>query len=186
MGGEEKKRKKLSVRVFIDGSNIYFAQKKLGKWLDWVKVKNYLEKNYQLLEIRYYQGVRKGDQKIQPFLRKLGKIGFTVINKPVKKIVDEKGNVIEKANFDVEITGDILELINDTEAIVLFSGDSDFDYLVGLLHKHGRQIFVYSSKKTLSWELKLAADQCFLLEDLLDLTKEEGFVKLDKVIGTAP
>ena len=27
--------------VFIDGSNIYFAQKKMGKWLDWVKVKKY-------------------------------------------------------------------------------------------------------------------------------------------------
>lgn len=169
---------KLKVNVFIEGSNIYFAQKKLGKWLDWVKVKQYLSKTYNVLEIRYYAGVRKNDQKVQAFLRKLGKIGFTIISKPVKIIVDETGKKIEKANFDVEITGDILKSLKNIEVIILFSGDSDFDYLVKLLHEQGRQLFVYSSKKTLSWELKLSADKHFFLEDFLDLTKGEKFVRV--------
>lgn len=30
--------------VFIDGSNTYFAQKKSGFWLDWVKVRRFFEK----------------------------------------------------------------------------------------------------------------------------------------------
>lgn len=73
--------KKLRVKVFIEGSNIYFAQKKMGLWLDWVKVKQYLNKTYHVLEIRYYIGVRKNDPGVQPFLRKLGKIGFVITSK---------------------------------------------------------------------------------------------------------
>lgn len=53
---------KLNAVIFIDGSNIYFAQKKMGKWLDWVKVQQYLENEYVILSYRYYAGVRLGDQ----------------------------------------------------------------------------------------------------------------------------
>jgi len=112
------------------------------------------------------------------FLRKLGRIGFIIISKPVKIIVEETGRKIEKANFDVEITSDVLKSLGEVNAIVLFSGDSDFDYLVKLLHEQGKQLFVYSSKKTLSWELKLSADRCFLLEDFPNLTKGKRFVRI--------
>jgi len=164
--------------VFIEGSNVYFAQKKMGKWLDWVKTKRFLEKTYEIIEIRYYIGVRRQDPKMRSFLKKLRKIGFKVITKPVKKIIDEAGRELEKANFDVEITGDTLESTTRLDIVILFSGDSDFQYLVKLLHKKGKRLFVYSSKKTLSWELKLKADKCFLLENLLHLTKGKKFVKL--------
>jgi len=170
--------KKLRAKVFIEGSNIYFAQKKMGRWLDWIKVKRYLNRTYNILEIRYYVGVRKNDERVQPFLRKLGKVGFIIISKPVKIIVDETGRKIEKANFDVEITGDVLKSIEGVDAVILFSGDSDFNYLVKLLHEQGKQLFVYSSKKTLSWELKLSADKCFLLEDFPNLTKGKQFVRI--------
>jgi len=170
--------KKLKVKVFIEGSNIYFAQKKMGLWLDWVKVKQYLNKTYHVLEIRYYIGVRKNDPGVQPFLRKLGKIGFVIISKPVKIIIEESGKKIEKANFDVEITGDVLKSLEEVNAVVIFSGDSDFEYLVKLVHEKGKQVFVYSSKKTLSWELKLSADRYFLLENLSQLTKDKFFVRI--------
>src|SRR3989338_85565 len=108
--------KKLKVIVFIDGSNIYFAQKKMGKWLDLVKVKKYLTKSYDVLEIRYYAGVRKSDEKTQSFLRKLKRISFKIITKEVKVIIDESGRKIEKANFDVEITADILTSLKKIDA----------------------------------------------------------------------
>ena len=74
---------KLKVIVFIDGSNIYFAQKKMKKWLDWVKVKKFLEKIYHVLEYRYYVGIRSHNKNSQLFLKKLQTIGFKVITKPV-------------------------------------------------------------------------------------------------------
>ena len=45
-----------------------------------------------------------------------------------------------------------------------FSGDSDFDYVVKRLKDVGKKIIVYSSKKVLSWELKLAANRYEYLE----------------------
>lgn len=174
---QNKPTKKTSL-VFIEGSNIYFAQKKMKKWLDWVKVKKFLERKYNILEICYYVGIRKYDRKMQAFLRKLRKIGFKVKTKPVKLIIDETGREIEKANFDVEITGDALEKVETFEILILFSGDSDFAYLVELLHKKGKRTYVFSSKKTLSWELKLSANKYFLLENLPDLTKKKRFVKI--------
>jgi len=164
---------KLKAKVFIEGSNIYFEQKKMGKWLDWVKVKRYLVKEYELLNIHYYIGVRYKDSKVLPFLKKLKTINFDVITKPVKLIIDESGRKIEKANFDVEITGDVLSSYKNLDVIILFSGDSDFDYLVKILHKQNKKVYVFSSRKTLSWELKLSADKHFFLEDLLNLTKED-------------
>ena len=164
--------------VFIDGSNTYFAQKKSGFWLDWVKIKYFLEKQYQVLEYRYYVGLRPNDQKIQKFLRKLGKIGFEVIYKQVKIIVDEFGNKFEKANFDVEITADILKNLGRVDIVIVFSGDSDFAYLCQLIHEEGKKIYFFSSKKTLAWELRKASDRFFYLENYLNLTKHKSFVKL--------
>jgi len=169
---------KLKAIVFIDGSNIYFAQKKMGKWLDWVKVKQYLEKHYDIIEIHYYVGVRKSDPKMRSFLQKLDKIGFKIITKPVKKIIDETGREIEKANFDVEITGDALESTSDFDILLLFSGDSDFAYLCKLLHGKNKKIYFFASKKTLAWELRKAADHFFYLENFPYLTKGRSFVKV--------
>ena len=170
--------KKLKVIIFIDGSNIYFAQKKIGKWLDWVKVKKYLETKYDVIEIRYYAGIRKYDQKVILFLRKLVIVGFTIIQKLVKVILDESGRRIEKANFDVEITADIMKTLKVVDAVILFSGDSDFAYLVELLHEQAKQLLIYSSRKTLSWELKMSADKFFFIEDFSNLTKVRKFIKI--------
>lgn len=164
--------------VFVDGSNTYFAQKKMGKWLDWVKVKQFLESDYAVSSYRYYAGVREGDQKTKSFLKKLRKIGFTVITKPVKVVTDEKGNKFEKANFDVEMTADILLSLKDVDVVIIFSGDSDFAYLCNLVHKEKIKIYFFASKKTLAWELRKAADKFFYLEDLAELTKHKEFIRI--------
>lgn len=163
--------------VFIDGSNIYFAQKKSGFWLDWVKVKHYFEKRYCVLDYRYYVGLRQRKNNMRDFLNKLSKIGFTIITKPVKIVFDEKGQKFEKANFDVEITADMFMLSEKYDIAVLFSGDSDFVYLNEILNRIGKSLTVYSTRKTLAWELKLKTEHYFF-EDIHDLTKDKRFIKL--------
>jgi len=158
------------VIVFIDGSNVYFAQKKSGFWLDWVKVKRFFEKQYKVLEYRYYVGLREDNHQIRKFLNKLKKIGFKTITKPVKTLIDEQNRYIEKANFDVEITADILIYLDKINIVILFSGDSDFVYLIDLIHKKDKEIYAFSSRKTLAWELKAKSDKYFLIERFLELT----------------
>lgn len=169
---------KVKTTVFIDGSNTYFAQKKMGKWLDWIKVKQYLKTEYAIISYRYYAGVRSSDQKTKSFLKKLEKIGFTVITKRVKVVTDEKGDKFEKANFDVEMTADILTSIEDVDLVIVFSGDSDFAYLCKLIRKDKKKIYFFASKKTLAWELRQTCDKFFYLEDLTELTKEGMFVRI--------
>ena len=114
---------------------------------------------------------------MRSFLKKLKKIGFKVVAKPVKIIKDESGRELEKANFDVEITADILQSAS-AGIVILFTGDSDFAYLVKVLHKEGRKVVVFSSRKTLSWELKLSTDKYIFVEDLRELTKKISFARL--------
>jgi len=64
----------------------------------------------------------------------------------------ERGD-IRKANFDVEITIDVLEMIDKFDTLVLFSGDSDFDYLIRKLRAKGKRVIVISTKHHISKEL---------------------------------
>ena len=162
-------------KVYIDGANMFYTQKKLGWSFDWKKIKEYLESNKEIVEWRYYVGVKSDDEKMQKYLRYLDAIGLSVFTKPLKTIKIDKGennfkiynkNHIYKANFDVEISVDILLDKAKTNEVVIFSGDSDFQYLCKKLKDVGKRVIVYSSRKTVSWELKLEASEIFYLEDL--------------------
>jgi len=133
--------------------------------IDWMKVKKYLKKNWDIIEMRYYTGVKEGDQKMAKYLRYFDRIGVVTVTKPLKRIKTKDGFIF-KSNFDVEMTTDILLDRTDLDEIMLFSGDSDFHYLVNKIHSLGKRMVVFSSRKMLSWELKLAADKYIFLEDI--------------------
>lgn len=169
---------------------MFYTQKKLGWLFDWEKVKEHLEENYKVEEVRFYVGRKKNDEQMEKFLKALRKIRFKIFSKPLKLIKSSKNpRGEEKANFDVEITRDILLDIlwfkKEWQGVVFLSGDSDFASLFWDLKKiFKKKIFVYSSRSTLSWELRLAATKHFFLEDLKkiifrrnwDLTKPKNHV----------
>ena len=49
---------KPKTKVYIDGSNMFYAQMKLEWFFDWKKIKEYLQKSWDILEIRYYTGIK--------------------------------------------------------------------------------------------------------------------------------
>ena len=164
--------KKRKANVYIDGANIFYTQKDLGWTIDWLKVKKYLCQTWDILELRYYTGIRKNDAKMAGFLRYLNKINITSITKPLKKIKTH-GGLIFKSNFDVEMTTDILLDRTHLKEIIFFSGDSDFNYLAKKLKSLGKRITVISSRKMISWELKLTANQYIFLEDIKKKIKKK-------------
>lgn len=168
---------KPKAKVYIDGANVFYTQKDLSWTIDWVKTKEYLSKSWDVLEIRYYTGVRKHDKKMAGYLGYLDHIGITPITKPLKQIKTNAGFVY-KSNFDVEMTTDILLDRTSIEEVVLFSGDSDFHYLVKKLKDLGKKVTVVSSRKMISWELKLSADSYIFLEDIKsNIQKKEVKIK---------
>ena len=156
---------KPKAKIYIDGANIFYTQKQIGWNINWIKVKKYLGKNSQIIEIRYYTGVKKNDTKMSKYLNYFDKIGITTVTKPIK-IIKTGNGIIFKSNFDVEMTTDILLDRISIDRIILFTGDSDFNYLIKKLKDLGKYVVVYSSRKMLSWELKLNASQYVFLEDI--------------------
>lgn len=173
---------KARVKIYIDGANMLYAQKKMGWNIDWNKLVDYLKEQWDVLEIRYYTGVKEDDEKMKKFLKYLNHLGVVTVTKSLKVIkitLDHplyrihNYRELHKSNFDVEMTTDILvELLegkdnpDHVKQLVLFSGDSDFNYLLGQLRKFGIGTIIFSSKKMLAWELKLAASKLVRLEDI--------------------
>lgn len=73
------------------------------------------------------------------------------------------------------MTTDILLDRGDLDCLILFTGDSDFTYLVKTLKNLGKRVLVFSSRRMLSWELKLACSEYRFLDDL-----KKDFRRVDK------
>ncbi len=175
--------KRIRTKVYIDGANVFYTQKALGWTLDWQKGKDLFSESYDVVEFRYYTGVRPNDEKMMKYLRYLDRIGFTSITKPLKKIKLRDNdtlkrvlgfNHIHKSDLDVEMTTDILLDRGGLDCIILFTGDSDFTYLVKTLKNLGKKVLVFSSRRMLSWELKLACSKYHFLDDLEKKLKKQG------------
>jgi len=141
------------ILVVIDAANLESAIKSLSWWIDYVKLRELFNKN-KLIEIRNYCVQHNTDNQ-NSFFTFLKKNGYKLITKPLKIIKApeiEKGD-LRKANFDVEITFDILEMIGQFDTLVLFSGDSDFDYLIRRLRAKEKKVVVISTKYHISKEL---------------------------------
>lgn len=173
---------KTKTKVYIDGANVFYIQKDIGFSIDWKKAKEYLKREYDISEVRYYTGIKKDDEKMASYLRYLDAIGFTVITKPMKIIKINNNHPmaklhnyseIYKCNFDVEMTADILLDRANIDEIILFSGDSDFNYLIKKLYTLGKKVKIFSSRKMLAWELKFSGAKYSFLEDIKNDIKRE-------------
>jgi len=60
-------------KVYIDGANVFYTQKDIGFSIDWEKTRKYLQESYDILEIRYYVGVKQDDEKMASYLIEIGK-----------------------------------------------------------------------------------------------------------------
>ncbi|MDP2910622.1 MAG: NYN domain-containing protein [bacterium] len=141
------------ILIIIDAANLESSVKSLGWWIDYIKLKNLFKEN-DLIEIRNYC-VHHNTENQNNFFTFLKKNNFTLITKPLKiiKLEDVERGDIRKANFDVEIAVDAMEMINKFDTLVLFSGDSDFDYLLKKLRSKNKNVLVISSKYHISKEL---------------------------------
>jgi len=161
------------ILAIIDAANLESSVKYLGWWIDYVKLKN-LFKDGDLIEIRDYC-VRHDADNQDRFFTFLKRNGFSLITKPLKiiKAEDISRGDIRKANFDVEIAVDVMEMIDKFNTLVLFSGDSDFDYLLKKLKNKDKNTIVVSTKHHISKELIESSNKYIDLKKLKNLIKRE-------------
>ena len=139
--------------IMIDAANLESSVKDMGWWIDYLKLRD-LFNNADVIQIRDYC-VHHNTENQNKFFTFLKKNGFVLITKSIKVIRQEdieKGD-LRKANFDVEIAIDAMKMLERFDTLVLFSGDSDFDYLIKTLRNKGKIVVVISTKYHISKEL---------------------------------
>lgn len=183
------------VAIYIDAANLEKSVadlgtrppsiRKLGKnfvWkalpkgysrIDYKKLYKFFQSNTKLASISFYSA-RFGTRSHDDFLTVLKAIGYRLITKPIKEINTVEGSQ-RKANFDVEISVDAVGWIRNYDNFVLFSGDSDFAYLLKFIKRRKKRVMVISERGHVSKELLKATD---IYQDLHTFKKK--FIVLRK------
>jgi uncharacterized LabA/DUF88 family protein len=160
--------------LFIDGANLYATAKSLGFDIDYKRLLGYFRKRSRLLRAIYYTALLDDADysPIKPLIDWLDYNGYKVVTKPAKEYTDAMGRRKIKGNMDIEIAIDVMQLAENLDHIVLFSGDGDFRSLVGAVQAKGRRVSVVSTLTTrppmVADDLRRQADQFIELADLRD------------------
>jgi uncharacterized LabA/DUF88 family protein len=113
-------------------------------------------------------------EKQTNYLKRLREFGWYIDEKEVKRFRDEEGNVVTKANADMELAIDALIQSDKLDHIYLVTGDGDFCRLVRALQDKGCRVHVIGFQNV-SRDLRRAADfymSGFLIPGLLPI--EDG------------
>jgi uncharacterized LabA/DUF88 family protein len=156
------------VAIFVDGANMFYAQRVLGWHLDFARVIEYFTRGRQLYNAFYYTGVQvPPDNSQRDFLTALRHLGFTIREKSIKETLDQSSNaVIRRANLDIEIVVDMFNTVTRYDVAILMSGDGDFERAVELIRSKGKEIVGVGTRGMISSELENACDRYVKLEDI--------------------
>jgi uncharacterized LabA/DUF88 family protein len=130
-----------------------------------------------LLRALYYTAIIEDQEfsSIRPLVDWLDYNGYTVVTKATKEFIDSSGRRKIKANMNIELTVDAMELAGKIDEMVLFSGDGDFRSLVAAVQRRGVRVTVVSTIGTqppmIADELRRQAD---VFTDLLELQSKVG------------
>lgn len=164
----------MRLAIFIDGANLFYAQRKLGWHLDYRKVYDYVTKDHDVYNAFYYTSVTTPpDPGTEGFLRALTGMGYTVRRKPIKEILDQETNsIIRKANLDIEIVVDMFNTADLYDVALLASGDGDFERAVELLRSKGKRVLGLGSQTMAAYDLVNATDRYIYLEEIREFVEK--------------
>ena len=156
-------------KVFIDASNLHISVRDnlyvteddipqkfkthnaedLYWSVDYRKLNNYFRNIQGYGGINFYTPYFTGapTEHFRNFLKQT--LVFNITEKPVKVYNDST----RKANFDVEMAVDAVKDIDKYDTLVMFSGDSDFEYLVKYLKEQGKIVICISCRGSIAREL---------------------------------
>ena len=160
--------------LFIDGANLYATAKALQFDIDYKRLLVMFRSKSKLLRALYYTALVDESEysSIRPLVDWLAYNGYSMVTKPTKEFTDASGRRKIKGNMDIELAVDAMQLADQLDHIVLFSGDGDFRALVEALQSKGKRVSVISTLQTrppmVADELRRQADQFVDLADLQD------------------
>ncbi len=169
--------------LFIDGSNLYAAARALGFDIDYKRLLEAFGKNGRLIRAFYYTALMEDQEysPIRPLVDWLDYNGYTMVTKPTKEFTDASGRRKIKGNMDIELAIDVMEMAENLDHIVLFSGDGDFRRLVEAVQRKGVRVSVVSTIESqppmIADELRRQADTFIELADMQEDIQRLGAPK---------
>ena len=166
--------------IFIDGANLYGAAKGLQFDIDYKRLLELFARKGILVREFYYTAVAEEQEfsPLRPLVDWLDYNGFTVVTKPLKEFTDAQGRRRVKGNMDIELAIDVMEMADQVDHIVIFSGDGDFRRLVEAAQRKGRRVSICSTIRTqppmVSDDLRRQADNFIELDELKPAIAREG------------
>ena len=151
--------------LFVDIQNIYYTTKQSHHChFNYNAFWQTATANRNVVKAIAY-AIDKGDEKQIKFQNILKTIGFEIKLKPYIQRSDGSS----KGDWDVGITIDVLDYAQQSDIIVLVSGDGDFDLLVNKVRKdYDVKVEVYGVEKLTAMSLINAASKFVPIEgDLL-------------------
>ncbi|MCK4818566.1 NYN domain-containing protein [bacterium] len=178
--------------VAVDASNLHYALKHEGWQISYERFVEYFRASYDVVGFYYYEGtpsksyilkklnvnsnseVKKRISAKKEFFGSLRKSGLLIRTKPVTVVYDStKGIYKAKCNFDVEITIDAIDRIQDYDAFILLSGDGDFMKLLKYVKGKYKKTIVISAKGYSSEQLRACANQTIFIHELKGKIEEK-------------
>jgi len=159
--------------VLVDESNITSAAKAANRKLDWLKLRDSLVGDRELIEMVVYAGLppampewQAERDKKNKFLHWLRAHGFLVATKEGAPAAESQ----YKANVDVLMAIDGVELSHEMkpDVVILLTGDADFADLASQLRRRGIRVEAAATATTLGAGLKTAANDFVDLTELLN------------------
>lgn len=153
------------IALFIDGANLYATAKSVGFDIDYRRLLKEYQSHGRLIRAFYYTALVEDQEysSIRPLIDWLDYNGFAVVTKPAKEFVDALGRRKIKGNMDIELAIDAMEMADNIDHMVLFSGDGDFRSLVEAIQRKGVRVTVVSTVTTqppmVADELRRQADE---------------------------
>src|SRR6185312_2112565 len=173
------------IALFIDGANLHATARTLGFDIDYKRLLKEFEGRGSLLRAFYYTAISEEQEysSLRPLTDWLSYNGYTVVTKPVKEFIDAGGRRKVKGSMDVELAVDAMELADQIDQMVLFSGDGSFRPLVAAVQRRGVRVTVISTISTqppmIADELRRQADVFTDLAELRSRLSREPAIRPD-------
>lgn len=168
------------VAIFIDGSNLYAAARSLEFDIDYKKLLEWIASQGRLVRAFYYTALIDDHEysPIRPLVDWLDYNGYSMVTKPTKEFIDAQGRKKIKGNMDIELAIDMMEMADNVDHIMLFSGDGDFRRLIEAVQRKGVRVTIVSTIKSsppmVADELRRQADHFLELEVLAPHIQRQG------------
>jgi uncharacterized LabA/DUF88 family protein len=162
------------VALFVDGANMFYAQRDNGWHIDYRLVQQYFFQNREKAAAYYFTASPSaGDptrvDKYRRFRTALIHRGYSVVDKEVKVMTDPTSEVVKiKGNLDIEL---VFKMIVESQAydeVILMGGDSDYVPIVNHLRNIGKTVVVVGRKQSTAMDLINAVTKFIDLNSIRD------------------